>query len=66
MEVSQADVLALSLAKHLIKTNHSCLLSQTNHYDTIADEVVSLVEALSRRLQQSDLKIDVAMIRDNL
>lgn len=66
MEVSQADVLALSLAKHLIKTHHSCLLSQTNHYDTIADEVVSLVEALSRRLQQSDLKIDVTMIQDNL
>lgn len=55
MQKEKADEIALQLAQLVIKTQHEYVLPQNDHYEQIADDVVSLAEALSERLQRSTL-----------
>ncbi|MEH8092302.1 hypothetical protein P9057_06660 [Gallibacterium anatis] len=55
MNKQQADETALRLTEIIINAHHAYMLPQSDNYEQIADDVVSLIEAISERLQRSKL-----------
>lgn len=66
MEKTKADTLAVPLAIKVINVHSPYILSQTADYEKLADETVLLIEAISARLQKSELEIDFTAIQGSL
>lgn len=66
MEKTKADTLAVPLAIQVINVHSAYIFSQTADYEKLADETVLLIEAISARLQKSELEIDLTAIQDSL